>query len=50
MLCCLRRCKSIEDRNKHFRQLHQREHEKKLKAPQKQVKKYVASDKAERYR
>jgi hypothetical protein len=40
-----RSCKSIEDLNKHFRQLHQREHEKRLKGPR-----CAGSDKEKRYK
>jgi hypothetical protein len=45
-----RRCKSFEDLQKHFRQLHEREHKKKLGGPKKSVRKYVKSDKAARVR
>ncbi|KAF6259956.1 hypothetical protein COO60DRAFT_1700597 [Scenedesmus sp. NREL 46B-D3] len=42
---CGRQCKSLVDLNKHFVQLHQREHKKRLEGP-----KYAGSDKARRYR
>jgi hypothetical protein len=45
-----RNCKSVEDRNTHFLQLHTREHEKKFKGPLKFRQMYARSDKAQRYR
>lgn len=50
LLLPCRRCKSFEELQKHFRQLHEREHKKKLGGPRKSVKKYVQSDKAARVR
>ncbi|WIA37689.1 hypothetical protein OEZ86_014580 [Tetradesmus obliquus] len=47
---CGRRCKSFDDLQKHFRQLHEREHQKKLGAPKKHAAKYSKSDKAARVR
>lgn len=47
-----RRCKSLDALQKHFRELHQREHRKRTNkhAPRKGVKKYLASEKSARYR
>jgi hypothetical protein len=45
-----RRCKSFDDLQKHFKQLHEREHKKKLGAPKKFANKYAKSDKAARVR
>lgn len=45
-----RRCKSFDDLQKHFKQLHEREHKKKLGGPKKFVKKYAKSEKAARVR
>jgi hypothetical protein len=45
-----RRCKSFDDLQKHFRQLHEREHQKKLRGPKKAAAKYHTSDKAQRVR
>eukprot|EP00879_Flechtneria_rotunda_P018022 GHRR01018888.1.p1 GENE.GHRR01018888.1~~GHRR01018888.1.p1 ORF type:complete len:198 (+),score=41.11 GHRR01018888.1:42-596(+) len=47
---CGRRCSSVEQLNKHFKQLHQREHQKRLNAPKKTARKYHESTKAQRYR
>lgn len=47
---CYRRCKSFEDLQKHFRQLHEREHQKKMRGPKKFAAKYSKSDKAARVR
>jgi hypothetical protein len=45
-----RRMKSSEHLDKHWKQLHAREHSKRARAPPKIAKKYLASDKANRYR
>jgi hypothetical protein len=45
-----RRCGSFDDLQKHFKQLHEREHQKKMRGPKKFVAKYVKSDKAQRVR
>lgn len=45
-----RRCKSHADLEKHFKQLHAREHAKRLGGPKKSVKNYVKSEKAQRLR
>lgn len=46
-----RRCKSLDALQRHFTQLHAREHQKRLgSGSQKRTRKYLESDKAERYR
>ncbi|GAX73597.1 hypothetical protein CEUSTIGMA_g1048.t1 [Chlamydomonas eustigma] len=48
---CGRKCKSVADLSKHFKQLHEREHKKKMgSGSPKRTRKYLESDKAERYR
>ncbi|KAI8464690.1 MAG: hypothetical protein J3K34DRAFT_491017 [Monoraphidium minutum] len=48
---CGRRCKSLAALEKHFQQLHAREHTKRIRgAPQRAVKRYLGSDKVARYR
>ncbi|GAX78839.1 hypothetical protein CEUSTIGMA_g6277.t1 [Chlamydomonas eustigma] len=47
---CGRKFKSVADLSKHFKQLHEREHKKKMgSGSPKRLRKYLESDKAERY-
>ncbi|KXZ48163.1 hypothetical protein GPECTOR_30g259 [Gonium pectorale] len=48
---CGRRCKDAEQLAKHFKQLHEREHKKRMSssAPKKVVKRYMESEKREKY-